>query len=281
MSNLLLPTGSLLAERILLTPRVGAMLAGGGAAVLLLGRLGRSGGHVGSFATAVVAVLVLVGGARSVVRTRDWLDDDTIVPWTEIDAPRSYKARWDHARMLLRTEQPAAGAAEYRKALELFPQDARVLSEYADLRRLDGACGDAIPLYREAVRIAPSAWVSRTELALCLAATGDLVGTRAQAAELTNWPEADAARVRTQIESMARRPAVPVSPGASNPPYRSSSPSPSPPRVGRPRTFLPRVASVWYPPLEQRLTDCRHSPTELYPCGLVSRDLPPSIASLR
>jgi len=218
VSNLLLPTGILLAERILLTPSVGAMLAVGGAAVLLLERLGRPGGHLGSCAFAVVAVLVLLGGARSVVRTRDWLDDDTIVPRTVIDAPRSYKARWDHARMLLRLGQPAAGAAEYRKALELFPRDARVLSEYADLRRLDGACGDAIPLYREAVRIAPGAWVSRTKLALCLAATGDLVGARAQAAELSNWPEADAARLRTQIESMARRPAVPVSPRASNRP---------------------------------------------------------------
>jgi hypothetical protein len=205
VSNLLVPTGILLAERTLFSPSVGAMMALGGLVPLVDQRLRLAGRWARG--PAIAALLVLVGAWtwRSAARAPVWRDNDTLYRQTLADAPRSYKVHWDYARLLARAGRPEEASREYGAALGLFRGDPALLAEIADARREAGSCEGAIPLYREAVMLAPEAWVSRTRLILCLARTGDLAAARTEMAVLAARGEGNATRVAQEIEEIARQ----------------------------------------------------------------------------
>ena len=92
VSNLLIPTGILLAERTLFLPSLGAMLAIGGAAAALLPALQRFGHARRSIVFAALWLVVLAGLVRSALRQPVWRDNQTLFAQTALDAPRSYKA---------------------------------------------------------------------------------------------------------------------------------------------------------------------------------------------
>jgi len=86
-SNLLFPTGTIMAERLLYLPLVGLT----GALVLAADRAAdRIRTHAAAF--AVLATIVVLFGARTWVRNRDWRDDVTL--WTSAvkASPNSFKA---------------------------------------------------------------------------------------------------------------------------------------------------------------------------------------------
>ena len=86
-SNLLFPTGTIMAERLLYLPLVGLM----GALVMAVHAVAERA-HVRSAAVTVLAVVVLVFGGRAWLRNRDWRDD--VAVWTSAVAasPNSFKA---------------------------------------------------------------------------------------------------------------------------------------------------------------------------------------------
>jgi len=116
VSNLVVPHGVLVAERLLYLPSVGLALAAGAA----LDRLPRR-----AWATAL-GVLVAAGAARSAVRVPAWRDNRTAVLALIADAPLSYRS-WDYLGWeYLWSGHDERALASFRRAGLIYPGDARL-----------------------------------------------------------------------------------------------------------------------------------------------------------
>jgi tetratricopeptide (TPR) repeat protein len=116
VSNLLLPIGTIFAERLLYLPSLGIMIAVAAGACALLSRVRLR--PVAPYLLA--AVLVLLAG-RTWVRNPVWTDDATLFEATAAEQPRSAKARTNLATVRSHAEQWSAAEAEYREALRIDP----------------------------------------------------------------------------------------------------------------------------------------------------------------
>jgi hypothetical protein len=165
--NVLVPTGIVLAERTLLLPSVGAMIALGGLGALLLERA-EPGGRKGL--AVIVAALLILGVFRSTSRHPVWIDQFTL--WYEtanVDAPLSFRAH--HALAELYVTAKADGRAEphYRMAIALAPPFvSTVYLDYANRLRLRGFCYPAVDLYRKSLAADSTSGPVRASLAACL-----------------------------------------------------------------------------------------------------------------
>lgn len=166
VSNLLVPTGILLAERTLYLPTIGVALALGATIDAVAETWKRR------ILVVCCAVAVLLGVLRSNSRQAVWRDNATLFRQTVRDQPRAYRS---HA--LLATVHGAEGRPEeaiesYRRAVALYGGDPWLLEDYAHgLRQLD-RCGEAIPLLDLALQLEadrPVASVIRLE---CLMVIG-------------------------------------------------------------------------------------------------------------
>jgi tetratricopeptide (TPR) repeat protein len=193
VSNLVVPTGILVAERTLLLPSVGAMLLVGVAVTALATH--------GLTVAVAAGVVVAAWAGRTVARLPAWHDSDRLLAASLRDAPRSYKVRWDHARALARAGDTTAAEREFDAALGLYPDDPALLAELGDRRRDAGRCGAAIPFYRQAIAREPARWVTRTRLILCLAREGRRDAAHAELAELERRGEGDPVRLRLTIRA--------------------------------------------------------------------------------
>lgn len=127
VSNLLVPTGILLAERTMLLPSMGFVLILGGLIGLgwderlspALSRGTRRAVLAGSF--LVVTSLV----ARSAVRHRIWRSDSGFRAESARDAPRSWRSQLSYASLLFESGQRDSAIARYRRALEYAPPQER------------------------------------------------------------------------------------------------------------------------------------------------------------
>jgi len=128
VSNLIIPTGTLLAERTLFLPSVGLSIAIAGATVAIAERERIS-------RTLGLVVLVLVGTSflvRTVLRNPSWLSTFTVVQTLARDHPNSHLALRARANGLVRTGDSEAAAEVYEGALELAPLNYPLLVEVAD-----------------------------------------------------------------------------------------------------------------------------------------------------
>ncbi|MFI5213423.1 MAG: tetratricopeptide repeat protein [Gemmatimonadales bacterium] len=146
VSNVLVPTEIVLAERTLFLPSWGAMLALACGIMLLPAPAARP--------TVLAAVLVL-GAARSIARTGAWRDVDHWYAALQRDAPLSYrtlwmrgdeafeKRQWGTGERLLRASMaaapglpgPAEDLARFYAAARLFPQAETLLRHSMELNR--------------------------------------------------------------------------------------------------------------------------------------------------
>jgi protein O-mannosyl-transferase len=172
-SNFILPAGFIIAERTLLLPSVGAVIAIASGIPWLYERL--EGRRVAQYAaTAAFALLLALGLARSYTRNRVWRDNYTLFHQAVLDAPDSYKAHYVLGTYLFENKRRRDGEIHYRRALELFPYDPVVLFSLADEYRLAGKCEPAIPLFRSAFEIAYTYRAGLLELSQCLLNVLDL-----------------------------------------------------------------------------------------------------------
>jgi protein O-mannosyl-transferase len=166
VSNLLVPTGILLAERTLFLPSVGVALAGGVVVAGLLRRTsGRSRFRSAIAAAALVAVACLT--MRSAIRQPVWADSQTLYASLLIDAPRSYRTHWIHAHTLAAAGDRVGAEHAYRKALELFRDDPRLLAEMGDRYSTMNRCGEAMPLYERSLTLRPDTLFDQARFARC------------------------------------------------------------------------------------------------------------------
>ncbi|HEX3235779.1 MAG TPA: tetratricopeptide repeat protein [Gemmatimonadales bacterium] len=227
VSNLLIPTGIVLAERTLFLPSVGVVLVLGAGLAALAPRLSRARPVMRMVAVGGFAVILLAGAVRSALRHRDW--HDTLTFWYRAveDAPESYRARAALGGVMFAIRQNGTGERLLREAIRLYPDGVLTYQILGDRYRLAGFCAPAINTYTRALELEPKAADTRASLIACLLHDGLYARARevaaAGVAERT-WPSAFHELERTADSAMtARAPAgtvqitVPDS-GASGPP---------------------------------------------------------------
>jgi tetratricopeptide (TPR) repeat protein len=164
VSNLLLPIGVLIAERILYLPSVAASLALAFAWEALPAGMSARGRRIG--AAAAAAVLVLFAGL-SALRNPDWKNTNAVWDALVQDHPESYRAQWiNGARMWSAGRKDLAGSY-WELSYRIWPGDPELLNQLAVYRMDRGDYPRAIALLDSSRAITP--WVSRTEILLAYA----------------------------------------------------------------------------------------------------------------
>ncbi len=120
-SNLLFPSGIVLAERALYLPSVGvALLAALGVERLRTTR---------RLAMGILAVALVAGAVRTVTRIPVWSSSRALVLDGVLTRPESYKVRQAAARVLMKTGRGREALREYALAAELYGHDPYLLTE--------------------------------------------------------------------------------------------------------------------------------------------------------
>ena len=136
VSNVIVATGVLIAERTLFLPSVGLVIAIAGAAAWVTerwpSRTLRIAGVVAAF------VLVAAGVARSAHRIDAWRGEDAFTLAAVRDSPRSWRANLNHANLLFDRGQRQSAAAAYERAISLAPSAWQARHEYARRLRTAG-----------------------------------------------------------------------------------------------------------------------------------------------
>lgn len=142
VSNVVLVTAIVLAERTLLLPSVGFVLGVGALATLVSERIHE---HPRAFmitrAMTVSCLLAVAAGiARSAERQRVWRNDAVLAVRTVQDAPLSFRAQRVFGDVALDLNQPQLALPAYARSLELAPeaQRWRVRNDIARTYRLRG-----------------------------------------------------------------------------------------------------------------------------------------------
>jgi hypothetical protein len=186
VSNLIVPTGVLLAERTLMLPSVGALIALCSAIPWLYARLEHLPlARVG--AAAAVLVLLGLGIARSVDRNRVWIDNETLFRQGIVDSPRSYRMHWLLGYHLKTTNRADEGLLHLEQAFRLFPYDPVPPYIVADGLRERGNCVVAEKLYRWSFELSRSLRRYQLGLSICLAHMMRLEEARAVALDAIRY----------------------------------------------------------------------------------------------
>jgi protein O-mannosyl-transferase len=178
VSNVLLPTGIVTAERTLFLPSVGVTLV---LAVTLLYLLDGAERRTQLALSGLAGVLLALGLGKSVVRQRVWHDNDILFDQTVRDAPLSYRAHLLRGRNLAVKKRLREAEAELRHAIKLFPYDAGATVDVAEAYRRSGMCKPAIPLYEWSFAIDSTLRDGRLGYVYCLSVMERWQDTRQQA----------------------------------------------------------------------------------------------------
>ncbi len=153
ISNILVPTGVLLAERTLYLASVGA--------ALLFGWVWRIGSaRAPKLATAGFAALALAGAARTVTRNPVWRSNDTILPTIVRDAPGSFRGAWVAAALVGERGDTAMGEHFLREAIRIFPLESGVWRDLAALMHVKQRYADAANYFWAAWRLDQRRWLN-------------------------------------------------------------------------------------------------------------------------
>lgn len=166
-SNFILPAGFIIAERTLLLPSVGAMIAVGSGVAWLYARI-PSTTPARAGAGAAVALILALGVARSIARNPVWRNNDTLYRQGVLDAPDSYIAHFHLGAHHFSNSRFREGQMHYRRAIELFPHDPLVAYSFAEQLRAAGMCDAAIPLYYWLFEVWPDSRRGHLGHAACL-----------------------------------------------------------------------------------------------------------------
>jgi hypothetical protein len=186
VSNVFVLSGVLLAERSLFIPSIGVMLALGPIWAWIGVRIStlrhRASTVLAASARVTLALLLLLGVAKSTSRSRVWRSNDTFYAQIVEDSPLSYRAHQARGTWLFRQGRRAEGEAHLRMAMAMFPYDPGPYADLADSYRFAGMCAPARDLYRRVLELGVT-MVDRARLGLivCLLRDGDYAGAAAQA----------------------------------------------------------------------------------------------------
>ncbi len=172
-SNLVVPTGFVLAERTLFMASAPTMLGVALAVMRFVPDLTKLAENSRRLLFGAIAVVLVLGIGASALRHRVWRDNATLFPQTVKDAPTSYRARLAYATLLFERGQRREGFEQITIARNLFPQDITVVEYAAEQFAASGRCPIAIPLFDSVLAKEPRHARSRLGLASCLIVMGD------------------------------------------------------------------------------------------------------------
>jgi hypothetical protein len=168
VSNLAAGTGIVLAERTLFLPSVGAMLL---VAALVQGL------PVSARVTRLIPAGLLALAALAVIRFQTrlpvWRSQESFFAALVADAPRTYRAHFVASRYHYGAGRFGEAEAAARRALALYARDPQVHEQLGQTLRVQGRCGEAVPILAEGVRLNPEGTTVRSRLIECALATGD------------------------------------------------------------------------------------------------------------
>ncbi|MEO7822350.1 MAG: hypothetical protein ABIS15_01990, partial [Gemmatimonadaceae bacterium] len=180
-SNLIIPTGFVMAERTLFAASAGAMLCVGWIAMKLVPDFTRLAEVPRRVTLTAIAGVLLMGVVASAVRQRVWRDNVTLFTQTVADAPGSYRARMAYAAVLFERKQKAEGFKQLDIANNLFPDDPPLLEFAAEEYAKAGKCPVSARLYKKIVDKYPTHLSARIGLVGCLIVLRDHSTARAVA----------------------------------------------------------------------------------------------------
>jgi tetratricopeptide (TPR) repeat protein len=148
VSNLLVVTEILLAERTLYLASAGAVLA--------LGWLFQWGASRRLVPVALVAAVVVgLGLARTIVRVPVWRSNATIFPQLVEDAPGSFRSYWVAGGLALEHGDSARAEQLMRQALQIHPLHPSIWSDLAAQLERQGRWPEAARFFSVAHQLAP------------------------------------------------------------------------------------------------------------------------------
>ena len=168
ISNLIVPHGVVMAERLLYLPSVGLALALGAA----LGRLPRQ-----RFAIALI-VLATAGAIRSALRVPVWRNNQTAALAMIRDAPLSYRS-WDYLGWeYLWARRDERALESFRRASSIYPGDARMPLAAAHMAYVGGRIALADSLLARADSVCPRCPTAYRNQASAAQLRGDTAAAR-------------------------------------------------------------------------------------------------------
>jgi hypothetical protein len=199
VSNLLVAAGFIVAERTLFTPSIGvALLAGAGFEWLRA----QSRPAPRRFALAAVALLVLLGTARSIDRQRVWKNNDVFFDQLVKDQPNGYRAHFLRGRQVGSRTQLRQTEMEYKRAIRLFPYDVSMTLVIASDYHRAGMCAPAVALLQWSYAVHVGTTDGRYQYVDCLAKLGRWTESRDAALEGLRYVDArQSSGLRRQVAS--------------------------------------------------------------------------------
>jgi protein O-mannosyl-transferase len=181
VSNFLLPTGIILAERTLFLPSLGFLLVVGAAVPWAEASLRAARPLAARLAAALVILLIIAGAWRSADRQRVWKDNDAIFGSLLRDAPLNYKSHYAYGGMLFQRGDRKMGEREWQTAIALMPTHSGIYADLGNAYREAHLCEPAVAMYRKTLELEPSRATARAGLAACLLEMADFQGARREA----------------------------------------------------------------------------------------------------
>ena len=208
ISNVLVPTGLLLAERSLYLPSVGAVLLAGWAAGWIAVRRK-------DVAVAAVALLVAAGLTRTILRVQVWRSPGPFLVQLVRDAPGSYRSFWVASLLAYETGNRERGEELARRALEIQPAFPNLWQDVGRRFVEDERWLEAAHAFRTEFRLDSARQLAAAEAVVNFVRAGELdsaaaVGERAQRLHPTDFrvkiARSDLARARGRpLEAMSLR----------------------------------------------------------------------------
>jgi Tfp pilus assembly protein PilF len=161
ISNIILPIGTIMGERLMYFPSAGIMLIGAAGIDSLWDRSRNT-------ALALLTVILVFYAGQTILRNRDWYDDRTLTARDFQKAPENIKFLANLALDAKQNGNPVQAEQLYRKALAIFPDFAEGYSGMARLAYERGEVASASESYRKAADLAPNDFVMQFNYASVL-----------------------------------------------------------------------------------------------------------------
>jgi len=170
VSNIVVPTGILLAERTLFVPSIGVVLAAAGAA--RWAAAGARASRLRAPAAALISCLVVAGVARSAERHGVWRQEQYFWYRAARDSPRSWRAQYAYGEVLFGLGLRAEAEAAFATAMAAAPEPWRLRTVLARWLRDLGDDAAAVRELRVSLAMRPTQPQARAELVAALIALG-------------------------------------------------------------------------------------------------------------
>jgi len=182
VTNILIPSGILLAERTLFLPSIGFVIVLADLAGWFETRPAALDRRERAGAALIVGCLIAAGAARSATRMGDWTNRPIFLAVQSVDAPLSWRVHLSLGFLYVDLGRNDQARLEFRRALRLRADTPLALKSVADrMRRDKGDCAGPVILYDELLTVLPGRSDIRGSQVACLLYMARYTEARAEA----------------------------------------------------------------------------------------------------